>query len=84
MDSTLPIQFILIILFSLFFWSFCFIIFYHLIRFGVGTQPKKLAAIFLIGSVVLYCITIILFISIDMNSLRNNFRQIQTNTLLIQ
>jgi hypothetical protein len=30
-----------------------FLILYHLIRFGIGTQPKKYALFFLAGSVIL-------------------------------
>lgn len=35
------------------YWTFAFLILYHLIRFGVGNQPKKIALFFLAGSLVL-------------------------------
>lgn len=53
----------------LIYWGVAFIILYHLTRFGIGIQPKKFAAFFLFGSVILSCVTIILFMNIDINSL---------------
>lgn len=44
------------------FWVGVFFILYHLIRFGVSTQPKKIAIVFIIGSVLLSLITTLLFI----------------------
>jgi len=35
------------------FWLLSFFVLYHLIRFGVGTKPKQLALIYLLGSVFL-------------------------------
>ncbi|MEI8061812.1 MAG: hypothetical protein WCG97_00750 [bacterium] len=43
------------------YWSFVFIVIYHLIRFGVGTLPKKIAVIFLAGGIMLSMITILFF-----------------------
>lgn len=60
---------ILAALLFLIYWGVTFIILYHLTRFGIGVQPKRFAAIFLFGSVVLSAITIILFMSIDLNVL---------------
>jgi len=51
------------------YWVVTFIIFYHLTRFGIGTQPKKFAAVFLLGSVVLTSVVIIFFINSDISSL---------------
>lgn len=39
------------------YWTGAFVLLYHLIRFGVGNQPKKIAIIFFIGSLVLSLIT---------------------------
>ncbi|OGE80648.1 MAG: hypothetical protein A2660_00995 [Candidatus Doudnabacteria bacterium RIFCSPHIGHO2_01_FULL_45_18] len=51
------------------YWAVAFIILYHLTRFGVGVQPKRFAAIFMLGSIILFTVTIILFMKIDINLL---------------
>ncbi len=43
------------------YWSFVFTVLYHLIRFGIGTLPKKIAVIFLAGSIMLSMVTILFF-----------------------
>jgi hypothetical protein len=43
------------------YWTGTFVILYHLIRFGVGNQPKKIAAVFLTGSLILSIITTLFF-----------------------
>lgn len=60
---------VLIAVIFLVYWGMAFIILYHLTRFGIGVQPKRFAAIFLLGSVILSAATIILFMNIDINSL---------------
>jgi len=71
--------FISIILLSLFvlfvYWIFNFIILYHLTRFGIGTQPKKFAAVFLLGSIGLFLISVLLFANIDINSLKHKLEK---------
>lgn len=62
--------YLFLVLASAVYWVFAFMIFYHLVRFGIGTQPKRLALIFLIGSGVLYCLSVIALFSIDMAALR--------------
>ena len=59
----------LAIIVFLVYWGATFIILYHLTRFGIGVQPKKFAAAFLFGSVVLSGTAIILFMNLDLNSL---------------
>ena len=59
----------LVAIIFLIYWGVAFVILYHLTRFGIGVQPKKFAAIFLLGSVALSFLTIILFTGIDKNSL---------------
>ena len=66
----------LTLLFLLGYWTFNFVIIYHLARFGIGTQPKKLAAIFLLGSVVLFFISISVFSGLDINSLKLKFTEL--------
>ena len=51
------------------YWILSFVILYHLTRFGIGTQPKKFAAIFLFGSVVIATAALVLFIRLDVNHL---------------
>ena len=58
----------LAIIVFLVYWGVSFIILYHLTRFGVGVQPKKFAAAFLFGSVVLSGTAIIFFINLYLNS----------------
>lgn len=49
------------------FWLVTFVIFYHLTRFGIGVQPKRLAALFLLGSVTLSVVAMIFFASVDLS-----------------
>ncbi len=49
------------------FWIVTFTTLYHLTRFGVGTLPKKLSALFLVGAVLIFCISLVLFIKADFN-----------------
>ena len=68
----LPLEIILNILAALIFlvyWGAVFVILYHLTRFGIGVQPKKFAAAFLFGSVVLSGTAIILFMNLDIEPL---------------
>lgn len=55
----------------LLYWIFNFIILYHLSRFGIGTQPKKMAVIFFLGFVCLFFVSIMLFAGLDLNSLKS-------------
>lgn len=51
------------------YWLIAFVILYHLSRFGIGTQPKKFAAAFMFGSVVLSATSIVLYTRTDIASL---------------
>lgn len=53
------------------YWIVVFFILYHLIRFGVSGQPKKIAVVFLGGSLLLTLITTLLYSSVDLDSLIN-------------
>ena len=67
-----PLEFIFNILvgFVLFvYWGVTFFTLYHLTRFGIGVQPKKFAALFLMGSIVFSATAIIFFMKVDINSL---------------
>jgi len=47
--------------FMLVYWTGTFVILYHLIRFGIGNQPKRIAIVFLAGSLILSIITTLFF-----------------------
>lgn len=51
------------------FWVVAFLIIYHLTRFGVGVQPKRLAAAFLLGSVLFFTTAVISLGKINFNTL---------------
>jgi len=58
----------------LIYWVVVFITLYHLTRFGIGTQPKRLAAIFLLGAVLLFCVSVFAYANLDVSMLINKFR----------
>jgi hypothetical protein len=43
------------------YWIGAFFILYHLIRFGVGSSPKKLAVLYLAGSLFLSIVMVLLY-----------------------
>jgi hypothetical protein len=61
--NLIPIVLAFILIIS--FWTFVFIIFYHLVRFGIGTQPKILSAVFIFGSFALFFMTVLFFSNIE-------------------
>ncbi len=63
--SPIIVGVLLIAIILLVYWVSTFITFYHLIRFGIGTQPKEIAFIFLLGSVALFFLSATLFAGID-------------------
>jgi hypothetical protein len=67
MDFFTPIVIgvVLILITLLIYWATTFIIFYHLIRFGIGTQPKKIAFIFLLGAIGLFFMSVSAFTIVD-------------------
>lgn len=54
--------------FIIFYWVYAFVILYHLTRFGVGVQPKKFALFFLIGSALLFFVSVLIFATIDVSA----------------
>ena len=67
---------LLIVIFIALYWIFNFIVFYHLIRFGIGTQPKTFAAVFLLGSIILFSFSVTLFGNIDTKDLGRQFEKL--------
>ena len=73
--NILPLELIFNIFFGgifLLYWVVAFITLYHLTRFGIGVQPKRFAAIFLLGAVVLFCVSIFTYTQVDTSSLLNS------------
>jgi hypothetical protein len=71
------IVFAILGLFAMFaYWAFAFFTLYHLTRFGIGTKPKIFSAIFLAGSIGLFCISTALFLNIDMYALNGQLDQL--------
>lgn len=50
------------------YWIFAFVALYHLTRFGIGTQPKRIAGIFLTGSLVLSLVIVIAFLGVNITT----------------
>lgn len=55
---------ILTILFLFGYWTGIFLLSYHLIRFGIGTYPRRIAFIMVLGSVLLTILSIMLLVAI--------------------
>jgi len=64
--------YILVLLVFVGYWLFTFTVVYHLIRFGIGTAPKRLASIYLFGSVAFFCVVFLFFASVNMAALKSN------------
>ena len=57
----------LVFLIFVVFWLVSFVILYHLLRFGIGVLPKKLAGLFLLGAVILFCTSLLLYQRVEFN-----------------
>jgi hypothetical protein len=76
--------FALIVLFVLLaYWTFNFIVIYHLARFGIGTEPKKFAVIFFLGSVVLFFVNVLLFANLDFASIKHQLIELSNSSFNI-
>ncbi len=69
MSSVDSIANLVVVFLFLVFWTVSFVVLYHLTRFGVGVVPKRFAALFLTGSVLLSCLCIALYQKVDLNAL---------------
>lgn len=58
------------------YWLFNFVILYHLERFGVGVQPKKMAAIFFLGSIILFSLSVAFFSGLNFDSLKEQSQKL--------
>lgn len=77
--SLIPLLSLLIFIFGLgFYWLSAFFVLYHLIRFGIGTKPKRLSFLFLFGSLILSVLVTVLFINLNLDALsRSLFQDLQ-------
>ena len=66
---------ILFVFAFLVYWVNAFFIIYHLVRFGIGTQPKIVALFFFMGSIVFFMSTVISFTQIDIAISLQKFNQ---------
>lgn len=57
------------ILFLFAYWSLAYILIYHMTRFGIGTLPKRVSAIFLLGSFFLIALVVTALANINFNEL---------------
>jgi hypothetical protein len=57
-----------VIMLAVYLW-YTFAIIYHLLRFGIGIKPKLLAFVFLVGSFVLFLMTVNAYSKVDWPSL---------------
>ncbi len=55
---------IITVLFLIGYWTGIFLLSYHLIRFGIGTYPRRVAFIMILGSVFLTILSIMLLVAI--------------------
>lgn len=62
--ETIPYVELIIAVFLLGYWLGIFILLYHLIRFGIGTLPKRIALILLLGAIALTALAILIVIRI--------------------
>lgn len=83
MPLKLTLASVFLVLFVLY-WAFNFIVLYHLLRFGVGTQPKKIAAIFLLSSVVLSFICASLLAQVDTGDLKFQLDKVGSEVINIK
>jgi hypothetical protein len=66
--SPATIGILLVILSLVVYWTVVFVILYHLVRFGIGTQPKKIALIFLLGAIGLFFLSVSLFAGVNIQT----------------
>lgn len=61
---------VIVIFLFLGFWLTSFVILYHLTRFGIGTLPKKIAALFLIGSLTLFAWSVAAYTTLNLSAIK--------------
>ncbi len=74
LESIVNIQnlfYLFLIIVFIAYWVLVFTIFYHLTRFGIGTFPKKIATIFLLGSVLFFCVSFLFITIMSLDTLKD-------------
>ena len=66
--SKIPFVGIAVVFISLVYWVPAFFLFYHLVRFGIGTRPKQIAFVFMIGSVIIFSIFMFVLSQLDLTA----------------
>lgn len=64
MITTAQVIISLTFLFLIGYWTGIFLLSYHLIRFGIGTQPRRVAFAMILGSVLLTILSMMLLLTI--------------------
>jgi hypothetical protein len=55
--------------FLLAYWVLAYILIYHMTRFGIGTLPKRVSAVFLLGSFLLIALVVSALASVNFDKL---------------
>ncbi|MEO8637769.1 MAG: hypothetical protein ABI430_02620 [Candidatus Taylorbacteria bacterium] len=67
----------------LIYWGFAFTIIYHLTRFGIGVQPKRISAVYFLGTVMLFIFAALLSTTVNVSGLSSRlFDSPQNNNML--
>jgi hypothetical protein len=53
------------------YWLMVFFMLYHLVRFGIGTAPKRIAVLYLAGSAVLFSTALLCLSAIDLGNIQD-------------
>lgn len=73
--NLIPFSLLLGVLLFLVYWVQAFFILYHLVRFGIGAQPKIVALLFFMGSIVLFMATTFAYSQVDLSSAISRARE---------
>jgi uncharacterized membrane protein len=79
--GSIPYSTVFAVFLLLVYWTQAFFILYHLVRFGIGSAPKILALVFVLGSVVLFIATFVFYSQIDITQSLEQFRGQYIQTL---
>jgi hypothetical protein len=71
------------VIYLLIYWVGAFFIVYHLLKYGITYWPKRVAAVFLAGSIVLSVLSFMLFTQIDFQQLFDG-KLLQSNNSFLE
>ncbi len=69
--SNFNLKLIILLAILFFYFWYAFSIIYHLIRFGIGTQPKIISLIFFLGSFLMFVLVINSYFRVDLQNIFN-------------